>query len=251
MGSDVLWVDYRSGSHELLDPLRKMGLPAEETTLAFGDLAFIGRGDGGTPVDVGVEFKKLGECVTALRTNRLQGFQAPGMRETYDFCWLLVEGELLYNKRGQLMRRAGRRVLKRLPGQMTINELNKRLLGLHLRGGLNPWHTQNRVCTLKWIEALYRSWTDEDFDKHTSHLGIYRAASVVPISPFRTFIGGLPNVGLRVSKAAEKQFGSIRRAINAPVREWASLVLPDDSGKLRRFGEKDAQKLDNFLEAQS
>src|SRR6266446_2939294 len=122
----MIFVDYRQGSHELVAPLQALGLPVEETTLEFGDVAFEGRGEGGKPVSIGIEFKKLGELVQALRTQRLQGYQLKGMRKAFDYSYLFVEGELLYGDAGGLLRRKGKRALVPLPGQMSVSELLKR-----------------------------------------------------------------------------------------------------------------------------
>ncbi len=107
--------------------------------------------------------------------------------------------------------------------------------------------TRRRTDTLKWIEALYRTFTDEDLDQHKSHLGIYRAPTLIPVSDFRAFIGGLPGVGLRISKVAETKFRSIRRAINATPAEWASLTTTDDRGKTRRLGDSAARAILKFV----
>ena len=68
----MILVDYRRGSHELKAPLLALGLPVEETTLDYGDLLFEGRGEGGKPVTVAIEYKKFGELMTSMRTGRLQ-----------------------------------------------------------------------------------------------------------------------------------------------------------------------------------
>lgn len=227
-----------------------MGLAVEETTLDFGDLAFTGKGVGGRPVSVGIEFKKLGECVSALRTGRLQGHQRPGMYGAtglYDYCWLLVEGELLYDKAGHLQRRAGKRVLKPLPGGMGVSELLKRIQTLHLCGGLNPWWTQNRADTLKFIEALYRTWTDQDLDKHKSHLAIYQAPTLVPPTRTQAAFNAWPTIGMKTSAALERHFGSVRRASNATVEELAGVEILGDKGKVRKLGMKDAMQIHSFL----
>jgi len=65
----------------LLEPLQQAGLPAEERFLHAGDLAFTGRGYGGTAVEIGIEFKRLDSSSTdlaqSLRTGRLSGEQLP------------------------------------------------------------------------------------------------------------------------------------------------------------------------------
>ncbi len=246
----MLLVDYREGSKDLVAPLRKMGLEVEESHgMAFGDIMFIGRGDGGKPVSIGVEFKQVRECVESLRTERLQGFQMRGMRDMFDYSYLLLEGEVLYDKAGALQRRIGKRQFKPLPGRMSVTELYKRSIVLHLCGGLNPWITHTRQDTLKWIEALYRVWTDKDLDRHDSHLAIYQAPPPIPISDFRMAVKAWPTIGYRTSKAVEDRFkGNIIAAATASVESWAAIDIIDDNGRARKLGMKDATRIKAFLE---
>ena len=246
----MLFVDYREGSKDLIKPLQAIGLPVEEVTLDFGDIAFTGRGNDGKPVEIGVEFKTLSELCSALRTERLTGHQLPGMRETFDYSWLLIEGELLFNAKGQLLRKSKfrSRKPKLMEGSLGISEFNKRLLGLHISGGLTPWMTRTRTETLQWLAALYRTWTDKDLDQHDSHIGLYVAPTLVPISDTRQALCMYPGVGMAVSKAAIEKFKSIKRASTASVHEWAELSTVDKSGKSRKFGEKMARRVVDFLE---
>ena len=238
----MILVDYRAGSAELLEPLRKMGLPAESGDIP-ADIAFEGRGEKGAPVMVGIEFKKLGELVQSLRTQRLQGYQLLKMREHFQFCYLLVEGELRYDTNGQLLRRAGRRDFKRLPGAMEVTELLKRLCVLHLRGGLNFLGARTRVDSLHWISALYRTWTDCDLDQHKSHIAIYQAPTLAPVSEFRAFISRIDGISLRKSLTIEKHFGgSIRRAVNASKAEWM---------KVEGIGPLIAQHINDVMEGRT
>lgn len=219
----MLLIDYREGSAELLEPLRKLGLPAERGTIP-ADIAFEGRGEGGTPVMVGIEFKKLGELINSLRTQRLQGHQLLGMREHFQFCYLLIEGELHYDSKGILTKRVGSHTFVPLPGRMAVAELLKRLYVLHLRGGLNLLWATNRSTTLRFVEALYRVWTDCDLDQHQSHIAIYQAPSLTPISEFRGFFSRINGLGLRKTLQVEQHFGgSIRQAVNAPKSEWLKI----------------------------
>ena len=245
----MLLVDDRAGSQELIFPLRKLGLEVESTRLDFGDVAFEGRGEKGRAVSIGLEFKTLPEFVQALRTQRLQGHQLPGMRGTkdqpgpYDYSYLLVEGELLYDKVGQLLKRK-RFSLVPLPGRMTVGELLKRKQVLHLCGGLNPIFTSCRKYSLQEIVALYRCWTDQDLDKHKSHLAIYEAPPLIPISPSRRTYKTLPHIGMRASLAIEQHFGTdLARALAADVSEWAGIEVTDDKGKTRRLGIRVAEDI--------
>lgn len=200
-----------------------MGLPAERGDIA-ADIAFEGRGEGGAPVMVSIEFKKLAELVGALRTQRLQGHQLLKMRENFQFCYLLIEGELHYDAKGYLLKRAGRREFRTLPGGMVVGELLKRLFVLHLRGGFNVLWARRRQDTLRYIEALYRVWTDKALDQHESHIAIYQAPSLAPVSEFRAFISRLDGISLRKSLTIEKHFGgSIRKAVAASQSEWMKI----------------------------
>ena len=246
----MIFVDSRVGSAPLERPLRAAGLDVELTTLPFGDLAFQGRGEKGAPVDIGIEFKTLAECIGSMRTGRLQGHQAPGIADSYDFRWLLIQGEILFDKKGIMLQwsRPAARRLKPIPGSINISEFEKRILGLQLQWGLNPKFTETARHTVKWIEACYRAWTDQDLDKHKSHLAIYQPASIIPMSDFRQAVAAWPGVGPRVSLAAERQFRSVRRAATASADEWANLTTTDEKGKTRRVGHATAQKLVVFLQ---
>jgi ERCC4-type nuclease len=246
-------VDDREGSRQLAAHLLKAGLPVEVTRLEAGDVWFVGRGERGVPINIVVEHKTVNDLVASLRTGRLQGHQLLKMREgadhpIFDFCWLVVEGELVYSARGVLMRRQSRRQFTPVVGHMTIAELYKRLLVLHLRGGLPSVLTRSRRDTVRWIEALYRVFTDKDLDAHRSHLGAYTPPGLVAPSQFCHTMGTLPGIGLKVAHAAERQFQSIRAAVNASPVEWAALETVDQkTGQSRRFGERHAQALEDTL----
>lgn len=229
----MIFVDRRDGSHELVAPLRKLGLPVEETTLESGDVMFEGRGLGGVSILIGIEHKKLGELVTALRTERLQGSQLLKMRGAdtpeeaprYDFAYLLIEGEVQIDAQGYLLKKGQYgRPPSRLGGSMTESELEKRLATLHRCGGLLPvWSSsQRRSCAI--IAAWYRTFTDRDLDAHVSHIAIYRPPALMPISEFRTFVQSINGISFGTSKAIERAFGgSIRRAVNASMAEWRAI----------------------------
>lgn len=246
----MLLIDPREGSKELIEPLKRLGLDVEACHLDFGDVAFVGRGEQGAPLNIGIEYKKLPDLVSSIKTERLQGLQLPGMRAAhpgtdplYDLAWLLVQGELVYDARGTLMRHAGRRSFKPMAGHLTVDQLFKRLTVMHVRGGLNPMWVKDRRDAVRWIAALYRTFTDRDLDKHKSHLGIYRAPTLVPLTQTEDTLRTLPGVGPAVARAAAKRFGTIYGAIVASIEDWAELTTKDDKGKTRKFGESNARKV--------
>lgn len=241
----MILVDSRLGSAELVAPLRAAGLEVEETTLRSGDIAFEGRGTKGAPVFIGIEYKKLGEFVQAVRTERLQDVQLPRMREDFDFSWVLVEGEILYDRSGKLQRRVGHATFASLPGGMTFAELQKRIFVFQICGGLHPIFAKDQRTTVKLLEILYRVWTDKDLDEHKSHLGVY-APELENYSDLTAVLMRIPNIGPQVARAAEKEFGSLRTAVTASVPEWAELMTVH-KGKKRRVGAAVAEKIAAFI----
>ena len=245
----MILVDSRAGSKELTKPLLHLGLRVSESTLDFGDIAFEGRGVGGVAVDIGIEFKQFSELVASLRSGRFVGHQLIGLRNTYEHCWLMVEGVYQIDAKGLVCQKGRGGHWKPVHGSMTESELQKQLLTLELRGGLHVIATPNRAGSLRAICNLYRWWTDIDMDHHTSHLAIYQPPTLVPISECRRILYGIDGVGLKMTLAAEQKWGSARRAINAPIKAWADLMTVDEKGHKRRVGEKVAEKIDRALGA--
>lgn len=251
----MLLVDFREdstkkGSNGLWDDLKKTALPLKQAKLDGGDVMFLGSGPEGKEVTVGVEFKKLRDLVSSLRSHRFQGHQLHEL-QPYDFRFLLVEGAWKHDDAGFVTVRSGFKEWKRVPGAIRAAELDKTLLGLTLRAGVLVKETDTRRETIRWIQSLYRNFTDVAWDDHTSHTGVYRPTGLVKPSDFRHFIMGLPNgcgMGLKTSKAVEAFFfdpnkgkASPRRAIAARADTWQQI---DGVGK------KTAEAIDRFLEGE-
>lgn len=238
----MILVDYREdsetkGSKGLWDDLKHTSLPLEKAKLEFGDLMFMGNGPDGE-VSIGLEFKKIRDLLNSVRTKRLVGHQLVGV-QSYDFRYLLVEGEWRASEQGLVTLRAGRTIWKPAPGRMSSSELDKTLIGLPLRAGTLVWQTSSRKDTIRWLTSLYRNWTDKPWDSHTSHVAIYRPPTLVPISDFRTTVSTLPGIGTKMSKAVEAHFhGNFRELVKAPIHEW---------GKIEGIGMKTAERIVNYL----
>lgn len=243
----MVLVDSRVGSKELVKPLQHLGLTVSESTLEFGDVAFQGRGSHNTTLDIGIEFKQLEELIQSLRSGRFVGHQMPGMRATYDHSWLLLEGEWQPDAQGVVCMRGRGGKWKPVKPRMTAAELEKQLLTIQFLGGMNVRYTQRPSDTLRFIATLYRWFTDSAWDSHTSHLAIYHRVPLMAVSDTQHILNSIPGVGWRVSRAAEKKFGSVRRAIRASQKEWAELLTTTDKGQTRRLGGKVAAKIDTIL----
>jgi ERCC4-type nuclease len=203
----MIHVDSRIGSKDLLEPLKAAGYPASLARLEFADVAFIGRGKGGADVTIGVELKRFGDLISSLRSGRFQGHQLPGLQRSYDHVWLMIEGMWRQGRHGELMQ--GKR---KMPGQMTGSELEKQLLTLEMLGGIHVRHVSHRRDTVRALGSLYRWFSDRDLDSHRSHMVIYHAEPLVPVSQFRSTISTLPKIGVKTSLVIERQLGE--RACN-------------------------------------
>jgi ERCC4-type nuclease len=250
----VIEVDFREaeagkGSKGLWEDLIKTSLPLKTGKLDGGDLWFLGRGPNDTEVSVGLEFKKLRDALTSIRTKRLQGHQLHEL-QAYDFRFMLIEGEWKPDDAGLVSTRSGWKNWSAVPGNFSAAEYDKTVLGLVLRGGVHyVKETKTRQETVRWIQSLYRNFTDVAWDDHTSHLGVYRPrAGFSKPSEFQDFIAGIRGVGLKRSKAVEAFFrnphtgkASPRRAVEARAETWAEIP---------GIGKKGAQQIDAFLEGE-
>lgn len=252
-----LKVDGATGSAELIAPLQKMGLPAEKDHLPYGDLAFMGRGEEGTPLFIGIEFKKLGELVGSLRTGRFQGHQLIGMvnpESGFDRRYLLVEGFFHHDERGAAIVPRGRGVGE-LKGAPNAVALEQELLNICTRGGVTLVDRATRRDCLRWILACYRYWTDKDLDEHKSHLAMYAPdidkALFTPPTDFRKALAvTLPGIEFAVSKAVEDYCGGpevglrqkLLRMCAMTERQWGEITTVK-KGKARQLGAKRAHSI--------
>ena len=238
----MLLVDDRVGSRDLLPGLCQMGLEAELCRLPFADVAFMGRGAEGAPVNIGIELKNVQDLCSSLRTGRLSGHQNPGLVSSYDYRWLVVEGLYSQDCQGALtVPRRGQFVRAR--GQMTLSEVEGRLLTLEMMTNLRVRHTPNRASTLQWLRCLYRWWVDSDLSSHTSHLTAHEPPRPLGMTDKQALFTKLPGLGNRMARHAKTHFKTILRAVNAGAAEWAEVQGP--TGK--RLGHKAAANIVKFV----
>lgn len=165
----MLRLDRRAGSAELEGPLRAAGLRPEMDTLPAGDVEVHGRGPGGRPLLVGVEFKLVRDVMECVRTGRFAE-QLRGMRGRYEISWLLIEGE--WRIEGELVEVRERGGWKER-GRYTYQEVAAWVLTMAQRGGVMLWRTRDRVESVAWLRAMFWWWTSKDFEEHRAHLAWY------------------------------------------------------------------------------
>lgn len=244
----MILIDDRAGSSDLVQPLIRAGYPVEVVRMDYGDVAFVGKGPKNTELHIGIEFKTMGDLVSSVRTGRLAGHQLQGLRDTYDYAWLLIEGSWRADEVGRILTRKPGRGWRPLRGGMNANELEKHVHTLHLCGGLIPRFTDSRADSVRFVGTLYRWWTDTSLDRHTSHIAVHTPPTLVPLSPFRQAACMWPGIGVKTSRAVEQRFGgSILRAASGTVRDWADITITDSAGKSKRLGETVAQRIVTFM----
>jgi ERCC4-type nuclease len=244
----------------LVKPLRDLGLQVDDTCyLDYGDIAFMGRGEGGKEVYIGIEHKKISDFIQSfVTTTRGAGHQLPGLVTHYDRAWLIIEGEWSHDEHGRASAWRGRGQRAPLRGAPPAAELERRIITLETRGGVKVRQCPSRRDTLRFLFALYTFWTDKALDEHKSHLAIHNPdldrTLTVEVSDFRGAIARLPGVGYRVSAAieqrcwdADKGEGSFEQLMRLSVADLAEIATLDDHGKERRLGTSRATKLKRAL----
>lgn len=258
----MILIDAAVGSKELADPLRKSGLPVEVTHLDYGDIVFMGRGEKGASLYIGIELKKIGEFVESIRSKRFQGHQLLGLCRDFDRRYLLLEGDYHSDARGRAVVFRGVGKPRPLHGVSSAVAFEQEILNIQTRGGIWVRHTTSRKNTLRFIEACYRYWSDRDLDAHKSHMAVYAPdldrGLLTPTSDFRKFLVMLvPGIGMTGSKAVEERCmvttpkgrkPSVLKMFSLSAADWAAIETTN-KGKTRRLGDAKAKQILGMLEA--
>lgn len=233
----MIRIDGRAGSKDLIAPLRQLGVPVEEATLPAGDVEIMGVGPEGRTVPIGIEYKHLPDVLACMRDGRFAE-QLRGMHESYEVCWLLIEGRFR-TVRGDVMQIAtGTRW--RDDGKYRRGEFNSWLNTMCIRGGALLWRTEDQSESVAWVRSQYLWWTAREYEEHRAHLDYYRPSLVGGVTPFlpptlvQKIANCMPGVGGTRSISVAKHFDSVRSMVLADEEEWASI---------KGIGKKGAKKL--------
>jgi ERCC4-type nuclease len=166
----ALLLDPRAGSGEYREPLSKLGVNVEVTQLPYGDAAWYGDGPGHDIVPVGVEIKKLDELLTCITTKRFSGHQLPGMVDSFQFIYLLVEGLWKCGKEGELLeyRNGGWRPVVHGAKHWQYRTLRHWLTTLKVRRGIHVLECGSMSEGAAALKCEYTWWTGDDFEAHDS-----------------------------------------------------------------------------------
>lgn len=227
----MLSIDKRIGSGELAKYLAMLHIPVEVTDLTYGDMAFLGHGEGGMPIPVGIERKALSDFVSSMRSKRLQVVQLPGLLANYPGnVWIVIEGLWAVDYKGDFLTvREGKQwVPLEVGGQVVpYSEFESMTLTLEMCGGVRVRHTTAKHMTGRFVKTLYHWWTNKDLDQHRSHLGFHDPvpdrALLVPPTLCREWAAKLPGVAWVKSGAVANYYGSAYNMALGTEKDWAKI----------------------------
>ncbi|KKN41450.1 hypothetical protein LCGC14_0723210 [marine sediment metagenome] len=213
----MIIVDRRQGSGDLV----KHWPDAMLGNLRFGDVAILGWGPGGAPWACGIEIKGLLEIVNDLHSGRFFGYQAPGLRRSYDTCWLIVEGEHTEAPGDKLVI-----PFHKFQPKVSYSTLLAMLLTITQKGGIHVKMTKTRSETLGFCQQL-AAWWLAGYDSHHALDTFYEAPAPGLLqkehSLLRLWLKDLRGIGWKRSGEAEDAFESARDMANAKWERFADI----------------------------
>lgn len=250
----MIYIDSRVGSRELYGTFEQ-GLQTQLAKLAFGDLYFIGKGPEEMPILIGFERKKIRDLVNCMISGRFAGYQLPGLMNSYDTTYLIVEGPWrrntvtgaleVPNGNGWYELKLGKRTFQ---VRDVIKYLNTLLINCNLKSiKLIYLPTFNDKETVNVVTDIYKWWTCKDFEDHRSHLSYFRPgvsanhtaniltgydpfsdlieqeSRLVPVKRAAEAIGYTIGVGSKKALSVAGHFKSVYEMINASLEEWLTI----------------------------
>jgi len=219
----MILLDNRTGSKELL-PLFPAGA-AQLTHLEYADCCFTGNGEE-LPYTIGIERKAIRDLINSMVTGRLSGHQLPGLLNSYNVIYLVVEGiyrpgndgliEIWGRRSWETLRLGNRTFLY----QEVINFLNT----VCIKTGVHIWQTGTEQETVRLIMSLYH-WWEKPYEKHSSHIRSKQVEAAYLFKPtFKQIVASaLPGIGTEKAKVVCNHFRTVRQMALADELEWEEL----------------------------
>lgn len=226
----MITVDNRTGSIELADTIKAMHVEVEVKHLDYADFRFDGIGPKG-PCSVGIERKKVHDVLCCIETGRFSAHQLPGLIETYDYAYLIVEGSYsvdtttlaLIDPQGA----TGHGRPYRLGPTRTIlyRQLDNYLNSIATQSSCRIKTSRNPAETIMQIVDLYH-WFQKDWNQHQS-LKVLRKEpakfSFFTPSVRQLVASCLPGIGYEKSMHVAQRFRTITEMVLATAKEWAEI----------------------------
>lgn len=209
------------------------GIVVEESVLPFGDFTFLGHGPDDAVLQVGIELKTVSDFVTSMQTGRLAGYQVPGLLETYQRAYIVVQGFYRANRRtGALEMPAGNRWRALQVGQRPVfwSDVEKFIssleeLGIRVRRTRTPNETASVIG-----QVLYPFW-QKPYDEHATFHAHYTAPATLALVREdeaaarirRVCVALKTGIGYGRSKAVADRFESVYGMVTAEPAAWQGL----------------------------
>jgi len=235
----MILVDDRIGSRHLVDYLKGSSL----TRLEFGDACFFGNGPKGEPISIGIELKVVDDVLACITDGRFAGHQLPGLVNTYDIVYLVMEGRCRANpKDGTLEQPYKKGWSRKYHGRPYMwRDLQHWLMTMEFKAGIRFRNTFDRKETALFIKTLYSWWNSKEWEEHRAHLAfdVSSRSSLLLKKPslLRRIAKELPGIGWSRSGAVDKHFSSVREMCCATAYEWIKI---EGVGKVLAKGVSDA-----------
>lgn len=245
LGLPLLRVDPRTGSGEMLKPLKRRGVPAVSEQLPAADFAFVGLGKGGREVRVGIERKKLSDVLQCIQDGRFAGHQLPLLLANYDVVWLVVEGSWRGDPKTGLLQipggKAGWQDWSR-GGVRLLSALNNWLRDMTHKAGVLYWRSWNDDETADFIVGEYNWWClSKGWEGHKAHLALHKAIDENiwegQLGKVGRVAAAIDGIGSGKARKLQRHFPSPRKLVNAPISELRKAGL----------GAADVVKVQQFL----
>lgn len=229
-----IYVDDRAGSVDLAPYLRQRGLSVTVTRLGYGDINFIGNGPDDSPVSIGVEVKTVRDVISCMTDGRFSGHQLPGMIQSYDQSWLVIQGRWRPSPKSGILeyQRHQGQWCEATVGQRRFmwKDLETWLLTVQIKTGLGLYRCSDWSEGIQWISTLYHWWTQKSYEEHRGHLSVHSANSplfdralLVRPTLCRMVAMQLPGIGAEKSLLVADHFGSVDNMVCADISDWMGI----------------------------
>lgn len=227
----MIYLDDRAGSKELYLPLLKLSVPVTMTRMEYGDVRFEGNGPNGIPALIGIEHKTVEDVIACISDGRFAGHQLPGLHETYNYVFLMVEGGIRSGPNGELQ-------IAHISGRWfdagfgnrgyKYSDFDHWLTTLELRASVRVRRVRDRSESAANIRALYLWWTRKEWEDHNSHMAFdsghdLQSALLRKPNLVRRMAKELPGVGWGKSAQVAGAFGSPIEMVGATQGEWENI----------------------------
>ncbi len=178
---------------------------------------------------MGIERKTIWDLLNSMVTGRFSGHQLPGLMDSYQYVYLLVEGMYRYHPTtGLLEVRSGNiwRVLELGGRRFMAKEVVGFLNTLMVKCSLMVLHTSEKIESVQMITSLYHWWSGKEWDSHASHMSRDRSGRIeagvelVKASLVRRVAAELSGVGWGKSREVDKFFSSVEDMVAADEATW-------------------------------